>query len=125
MAVSRTLWAWISEPRNRAVLAFVGAGAAAVIAGLWQVFLHFAPQPAPHAAPSVISAPAGIAGGNVTVNGDVNLGGAAQPIDSEGLKRLHASQEKALNAETAQLDKLTNEIGAADASSSPPAKPAH
>jgi hypothetical protein len=86
------LWTWISDDRNRSVLAFLGAGLAAVAAAIWQLYLHFAPQPAgPAAAPATPIA-------------------AASKVDTRGVERLQASQKKALDAESDALDRISQQV---------------
>jgi len=93
------LWAWLSKPGTRSVLAFLGAGLAAVVAALWQAYLHFAPSPV--RAPPTSASPA-LAG-----------------VDVAGARRLEASDQSALNAEADALDTVTRQIEAAG--SPPPA----
>jgi tellurite resistance protein TehA-like permease len=92
-------WAWLSRPRTRSVLAFIGAGLAAVAAALWQVYLHFTPAPVQRpAAPEVqmVTAP-------------------PANVDAAAVQRLEASQKQALDAEAAALDNVTQQIDAAGA----------
>lgn len=90
------LWNWLSKARTRNVLAFLGAGLAAVVAALWQAYLHFAPPPTqvqPHTEPQLEATPAPLAG-----------------TDVAGTERLQASQKRALDAEAAALDNVTQQI---------------
>ncbi len=115
------LWAWLCSPKNRGALAFLGGGLVATAAAAWQIYLHFSPAPLAHPMPTVVSAPSGVAAGVMTVNGDVNLGTGPGTVDPAELKRLKASQEKALNAETQALDDISRQIDAAGGASSAPA----
>jgi len=88
-------WRWLSKPRTRAVLGFLGAGLAVVVGALWQVYLHFtpaAPPPGPATAPSA-------------------------NVDTAGVERLQASQKHALESEANALDKVAQQI---DAAGNPP-----
>lgn len=111
MAGVRALWAWLARPRTRNVLGFLGAGLAALVAALWQVYLHFAPPapaqppPAPIAAASPVPSPAPQAG-----------------VDPAAVRRLQAGQERALDSETAALNSIADQIDAAG--KAPPAAPA-
>jgi hypothetical protein len=106
------LWAWLSKARTRSVLAFLGAGLAAVVAALWQAYLYFAPAPT-RAQPQFHSQP--------------QLQATTAPpasIDVADAERLQASQKHALDAEATALDNVTSQIDAAGKPTSPPA-PAH
>ncbi|HLZ82048.1 MAG TPA: hypothetical protein VKQ54_00675 [Caulobacteraceae bacterium] len=113
MAGVRDLWAWLARPRTRNVLGFLGAGLAAVVAALWQLYLHFAP-PATSAqatAAQATAAPVPAQAVSLTTPGGV---------DPASLKRLEAGQQRALDAETAAVNGITDQIDAPGK----PAKPA-
>ena len=97
------LWVWLSRPRTRNVLGFLGAGIAVVVAALWQAYLHFAPSPAPPKA-TTVAAPAQTA---------APMAG----VDTAGLERLQSSQKHALDSEASALDKISQQI---DAAGNPP-----
>ena len=97
------LWTWLSKARTRSVLAFLGAGLAAIVAALWQVYLHFAPPPTqarPPAEAQLQATKAPTAAANVV-----------------GAERLQASQSRALGAEADALDNVSQQI---ETAGSPP-----
>ena len=111
-AVSRA-WTWLAKPRNRSVLAFLGAGLAAIVAAAWQLYLHMTPPaPAASAPPSVIvqvqpaQAQAAPAAG---LSPDV---GAA--------KKLQESVNRLATNEASAIDDISRQIEAAN----PPPQPA-
>jgi hypothetical protein len=56
-------WRWLSQSENQKVLAFIGGGVAAVVGGLWQVYLHLSKK----SKDTAVSASRGgiAAGGNI------------------------------------------------------------
>jgi hypothetical protein len=97
------VWAWLSKARTRNVLGFLGAGLAAVVGALWQLYLHRAPAPSP-------------------VQPQPQLQATTAPpasINAAAAARLQASQKRALDAESAALDNVTRQIGAAGSPPSP------
>jgi hypothetical protein len=93
------VWAWLSKARTRNVLGFLGAGLAAVVGALWQLYLHRAPAPT-LAQPQLQATTAPPAS-----------------TDAAAAARLQASQKRALDAEATALDNVTRQI---DAAGSPP-----
>jgi hypothetical protein len=60
----KACWRWLSQSKNQKILALVGAGAAAVLSGVWQVYLHIWGNP--EDTPTVSASNGGIAaGGNI------------------------------------------------------------
>jgi len=110
MPISSRVWTWLGKPRNRNVLAFLGAGLAAVGAAAWQLYLHAA-TPAAAPAPVVIQMPAAQAQASPV---------AGPSPDLSAVKNLQASQTRSLNAEANALDNIAQEIEA----SNPPRRPA-
>jgi hypothetical protein len=47
MSSLQEVWAFLLDPENRATLAFLGAGVAAVAAAIWKIYTHFSKKPAP------------------------------------------------------------------------------
>jgi hypothetical protein len=99
-----SVWAWLGKPRNRSVLAFLGAGLAAVVAGAWQVYLHMTPQPAA-APPSVV----------IQMQPAQAQASTAPAPDVGAAKDLQASQARTLKAETSALDSISQQIENANA----------
>ena len=99
MAGVQRLWTWLSKARTRSVLAFLGAGIAAIVGALWQVYIHFTPAPSqaqPQPQLQATMAPTAAA-------------------DVAGIARLQASQKHALDAEADALDNVSQQIEAAGA----------
>ncbi len=102
------LWTWLGKERNRTVLTFLGAGFTAVVAALWQAYVHFAPTPT-RVQPAQ-SQP------------QVQTATAVQPASADvaAAENLRNSQASALNAEADALDReVTQKIQAAEG---PPAR---
>jgi hypothetical protein len=77
-------WTFLSDDKNRAVMGWVGGGAAAVVGALWAAFVYFAPPPKTASPPPNVQAgPSGIAiGGGVidskiTTNAPANVAAPA------------------------------------------------
>ncbi|MGH6846847.1 MAG: hypothetical protein ACREC0_05255, partial [Methylocella sp.] len=65
MTLLTSAWAWVSNKRNQATLAFIGGGLVVAIAGAWAVYLHFSEKPKESL--TVTASGGGIAaGGNVS-----------------------------------------------------------
>jgi hypothetical protein len=62
------VWTFLSDDKNRAVLGWVGGGAAAVIGALWAAFVYFAPPSKPAPPPANVEA----SGGGVAIGGGVS-----------------------------------------------------
>lgn len=61
----RALWRYIQAKENRELLAFVGSGLAAVVAGAWVAYTHFS-EKGPDKPQTTISAPGGVAAGAIS-----------------------------------------------------------
>jgi hypothetical protein len=109
MSGVRKLWAWIAEERNRTVLAFLGAGLAAVIAALWQAYVYFAPSPAHTRSQPQVQAAAS----------------SPTSADIAGAQDVQNSQARALEAEAAAIDNVTQQIQASGSPSPPPPAARH
>jgi len=95
------------------VLAFVGAGLAAVVAGLWQVYLHLTPPP-PAAPPAMVI--------QVQATPAQTLPVAGPAPDTNALKGLEASQARAMEDYRKALDGISQQIEASD---QPAGRPPH
>jgi hypothetical protein len=113
MPISSRVWAWLGKPRNRSVLAFLGAGVAAIGGAAWQLYLHLAPPAAAPPTPVVIQMPAAQAQA---------LPGAGPSPDVNAVKTLQASQTRTLNAEASALDNIAQQIEASNAPHRPAAQ---
>jgi hypothetical protein len=58
-------WRWLSQSKNQKILALIGVGVAAVVSGIWQVYLHISEKPKDSLAVSASNGSIG-AGGNVS-----------------------------------------------------------
>ncbi len=72
----RALWRYIQTKDNRELLAFLGGGLAAVVAGGWIAYTHFSKKEPPDKLQVTISAPGGVAGQNFN-NSPVSVGSQA------------------------------------------------
>ncbi|WP_086132975.1 toll/interleukin-1 receptor domain-containing protein [Methylocaldum sp. SAD2] len=66
-AVSGRWWGWLSDEKRQRTLAFLGAGFVAVVAGLWQAYVHFSESPKATAPPSISASQGGFAAGRDNV----------------------------------------------------------
>ena len=111
MPAASRVWNWLGNPRNRSVLALLGAGLAAIVAAAWQVYLRVTP-PAAAPPPSVViqmQAP------------PTQVSPAAGPSpDVNAVKSLQASETRNLNDDANALDSIAQQIEA----SNPPPRPA-
>jgi hypothetical protein len=87
------MWDFLLKPENRDVLAWFGGGVCVVLAGLWTVVKHFtappsalAPQPGPQR--QVSGRDGVVAGGSLSVGGDVRVGDVVLPRLALGLAAL-------------------------------------
>ena len=111
MPAASRVWTWLGKPKNRSVLALLGAGLAAIVAAAWQFYLHVTPPPAA-APPSVViqmQAPPAQAPPAVGPSPDVGA-----------VKNLQSSEIRNLNDDANALDKIAQQIEA----SNPPPRPA-
>jgi len=105
------VWTWLGKPKNRSVLALLGAGLAAIVAAAWQLYLHATERPAapPPAVVIQMQAP------------QAQASPATGPApDLSAVKKLQASEIRNLNDDANVLDSIANQIEA----SNPPPQPA-
>ena len=106
------VWTWLGKPKNRSVLALLGAGLAAVVAAAWQLYLHVTAPPAAAPQAVVIQMPAP----------QTQASPAAGPSpDPSAVKRLQASETRNLNDDANALDSIAQQIEA----SNPPPQPSN
>jgi hypothetical protein len=111
MPAASRVWTWLGKPRNRSVLALLGAGLAAIVAAAWQVYLHVTPPAAPPPPSVVIQMQAPQA--------QATLPSAPSP-DVSAVKNLQASETRNLNDDANALGHIAEQIEA----SNPPPRPA-
>lgn len=70
----RGVWTFLGQPKNRALLGWVGSGLAAAAAGLWAVVTFLS---APPSAPSRLRAASSIVGGHDASHNTLTINGAA------------------------------------------------
>lgn len=83
----RRLWQWLSNPDNRAIVAFLGGGLVTLIGGAWALYLHFY-KPSSEIKPAVTGVQIG---GSVTAGRDVviqNIQATPEQFDALLQKRL-------------------------------------
>jgi len=111
MPAASRVWTWLGKPRNRSVLALLGAGLAAIVAAAWQFYLQVTPPPAA-TPPSVV------------IQMQSPQAQATPPVgpspDISAVKNLQASETRNLNDEANALDSIARQIEA----SNPPPRPA-
>jgi hypothetical protein len=102
MSSASKLWGWFSDDKNLRVLAFLGGSFAAIVAAIWQLYLHFGPQPMASPRARVIA--------------------TAATVDTRALDRLRERETRALDAESEALDKISRQIEAANTPPRPKAR---
>ena len=75
----RSLWSFLSAPKNQKTLSWLGGGLAVVIAGLWAAFVYFVPANDDHGGGSnKVEASCGSAAAQGTMFGSsITTGGAS------------------------------------------------
>jgi hypothetical protein len=111
MAAASKVWSWLARPRNRSVLALLGAGLAAIVAAGWQLYLHATPGPA--------AAPPSVVVQLQTPQPQAPATTAAAP-DAAAARNLQASVNRAAIDEANAIDNISRQIEAAN----PPPRPA-
>ena len=101
MPAASRVWTWLGKPRNRSVLALLGAGLAAIVAAAWQFYLHVTPQP-------TTTPPA------VVIQMQSPQAQATPPAgpspDTRAVQKLQASETRSLNDEANALDSIAQQI---------------
>lgn len=87
------MWDFLSNPENRAVLAWLGSGLCILAGGLWAVFKHFSDRrsssvPKPEPKVSVSGRDGVMTGGDLSVTGGIRIGDVALPRLTLGLAAL-------------------------------------
>jgi hypothetical protein len=120
MATQNGPWAWLSNPRNQKVLAFIGGGITAVAAAGWQIYLHFAdtnvsarPVAAP-ITPGTVTIGGNVSGSPIIAGGNVTIG--SPPLDPEQAKKLIGGEAKMVDAVTSRMTDISKAIETGDAS---------
>ena len=119
MKKSNSIWSWLSDEKNRKILAFIGGAIVVVVGAGWQAYLHFSKSPSSKSGPATVTAETGgvAAGGNITVGGDFKIGISLEEYEN-GLKKreqeIRAEISKIENKDEAKRKELEKQLASAE-----------
>ena len=86
-----SLWAFLTKPKNRITLTWIGAGIVVVAGGAWEVFKYIWPN---EDGPKIVCAESGgvaaghdASGNTITINGNIQVATGAKPCVEAGKPR--------------------------------------
>ena len=75
------MWKFFEGRRNREIIGWLASGVAAAVAGIWVVYLHFAPLDSAKPSVAIASDCSLVVGGNIGTKGNISIGNCADKRD--------------------------------------------